>query len=184
MSVLVNGSAVAYGDLTNSMESNDFLYKLLEILSCTQDTVVSLVVNGKSYRAKPADCVAELAKAQQGGDKTDEWSISLNVGTETQTGSGCSQLRRAGKQSARSRGGLATPAYNEYRKILRDAQPKVTVRIKEYVDRLLAYGAGEVRQLLKAGALKFEDDALIPEQLIGVKASKALRSISAVRLLP
>jgi hypothetical protein len=82
MSVLVNGSVVVYGDLTNSMESNDFLYELVEILSCTQDTVVSLDVNGKSYRAKPEDCVAELANAQQAGDKTDDWSISLKEGRQ------------------------------------------------------------------------------------------------------
>jgi hypothetical protein len=178
-------TAVAYGDLKNSMESNDLLYCLIEKLACAQDTVVSLEVKGKSYRAQPADFVAELAKAQLNGEKTDEWNISWKSASSVkQLGSGSSQSRVVVKPSARTRGGLATPAYNAYRKALRYAQPKITVRMKECLDRLLAHGGDEVRKREVAGCLKLEEDAVLPEQLIGVKASKALRFVSQVRVLP
>jgi hypothetical protein len=181
--VLVNGCAVAYGDLENSLESNDLLYSLIEKLTCAQDTVVSLEVSGKRYRAKPADCVAELAKAQLKGEGTHEWKITWDSATSVQhLGSGSSKSRVV-KPSARSRGVLATPAYNTYRKALREAQPKVTTRIKECVDRLLAQGGDQVRKRLEAGCLKVEEGALLPKQLIGVKASKALRSVIQVRVL-
>jgi hypothetical protein len=144
---------------------------------------VSLELKGKRYRAKPADCVAELAKVQLNGEETHEWNISWDSPTSVkQLGSGSSRSRVV-KPSARSRGSLATPSYSAYRKALRDAQPKVTTRIKECVYQLLSQGGDEVRKRLEAGFLKVEEGAVLPKQLIGVKTSKALRSISQVRVL-